>query len=244
VVASLITLLLAPQLEVVAGDARWSAAPWLAGAGVVCLLIAALTVHPSADHPLRSALVYAENADSADAWLGTFGRTTNAWEREAIGDRTPTPAWTTRLSEYAGGFTGRKVQRVALVAPSATLVRDTVLDGARQVTLRVSAPAGTTALLMRARGAAVLTSSIDGRVVDTTRYRSRARDWVMQYWAVPDSGALVALSIPAGGHVSFDLAARLPGIPPIPGVAIPARPSYVVPSQTGDVSIVYRQSRF
>ena len=43
VVASLITLLLAPQLGVVAGDARWSAAPWLAGAGVVCLLIAALT---------------------------------------------------------------------------------------------------------------------------------------------------------------------------------------------------------
>ena len=84
VVASLVTLLLAPQLELIAGDARWSAAPWLAGAGLVLLLIAALTVHPSADHPLRSALVYAENADSSDAWLGTLGSATNAWARDAI----------------------------------------------------------------------------------------------------------------------------------------------------------------
>jgi hypothetical protein len=246
VVASLVALLLAPQLEVIAGDARWSAAPWLAGAGVVCIVIAALTVHPSADHPLRTALVYAENADSSDAWLGTLGRSMNTWTRDAIGGVTPgpSPAWTARLSENVGRFTGRKVQRVPLGAPNAALVRDTLMDGARRVVLRVSAPPGTTGLVMRVSGAKVLASSIDGRVVDTTRYRDRARDWVMQYWAVPDTGAIVELSIPAGGRMDFDLAARRPGIPPVPGVTIPARPPYVVPSQTGDVSIVYRQLRF
>jgi hypothetical protein len=246
VVTSLVALLLAPRLEIVAGDARWSGAPWLAGAGVVFLVIAALTVHPSADHPLRSALVYAENADSTDAWLGTLGRATNDWTREAIEPVTsgPSPEWTTRLSENAVGFTGRRVQRVPLAAPNATLVRDTLSSGIRQLVLRVSAPAGTTGLVMRARGATVLVSSIDGRVVDTTRYRARTRNWIMQYWAVPDTGAIVVLSIPAGGKIEFDLAARRPGIPTIAGVAIPARPSYVVPSQTGDVSIVYRQLRF
>jgi hypothetical protein len=245
VVASLVTLLLAPLLELIARNARWLGAPWLAGAGVVCLVIAALTVHPSADHPLRSALVYAENADSSDAWLGTLSSSKNAWTRGVIGSGTPgpTPTWTTRLSD-GGHFTGRKVQRVPLAAPNAVLVRDTLINGARGVVLRVSAPAGTTALVMRARGAKVLASSIDGRVVDTTRYRYRVRDWVMEYWAVPDTGAIVSLSIPAGGHIDFDLAARLPGIPAVPGVTIPPRPTYVVPSQTGDVSIVYRQWRF
>ena len=110
--------------------------------------------------------------------------------------------------------------------------------------LRVKAPAGTTGLVMGARGAKVFESSIDGRVVDTARYRHRTRDWVMQYWAVPDSGALVALSVPAGGRIDLDLAARRPGIPPIPGARIPPRPPYVVPSQTGDVSIAYGQWRF
>jgi hypothetical protein len=246
VVASLIAFLLSPQLELVAGDTRWSAATWLAGAGVVCLVIAAITVHPSADHPIRSALIYAENADSSDAWLGTLDSSPDAWTRQAIGERTPgpSPAWTARLSDYATRFTGRKVERVLLGAPNATLIRDTLFGGARHMLLRASAPAGTTALLMRARGAKVLSSSIDGRVVDTTRYRSRARDWVMEYWGVPDTGALVALSIPAGAHIDFDLAARRPGIPPVPGVTIPARPPYVAPSQTGDVNIVYRQWRF
>jgi hypothetical protein len=245
VVASLVTLLLAPQLELVAGDARWSGAPWLAGTGVVCLVIAALTVHPSADHPLRSALVYAENADSSDAWLGTLGSSTNAWTREVVeqGTSEPIPAWTARLSD-GGSYTGRKVQRMPLSAPNAILVRDTLINGARDVVLRVSAPAGTTALVMRARGVKVLASSIDGRVVDTTRYRHPVRDWVMEYWAVPDTGATVALSIPADGHIDFDLAARRPGIPLVPGVKIPPRPQYVVPSQTGDVNIVYRQWHF
>ncbi|MGZ3467305.1 MAG: M28 family peptidase, partial [Gemmatimonadaceae bacterium] len=245
VAASLILLLLAPQLEIVGGDARWSGAPWLAGAGALILLIAALTVRPSADHPLRSALTYAENADSSDAWLGTLGRPRDGWTRDAIGRKSGhTPEWTERLSERIGLFTGRKVARVALAAPSATLIGDTLLNGIRRVVLRITAPAGTTALVMRATGAKVLTSSIDGRVVDTTRYRHRDREWVMEYWAVPESGATIALSIPAGGHIDFDLAARHPGIPPVPGVTIPQRPPYVVPSQTGDVSIVYGQRRF
>jgi hypothetical protein len=246
VVASLVALLLAPQLEIIAGEARWAAAAWLAGAGIVCLLVAAFTVHPSADHPVRSALVYAENADSTDAWLGTFGRLTSAWTRSAIGDSTPepSPVWTARLTENAARLTGRKVQRVPLVAPDATLVGDTLIDGTRHLVLRVSAAAGTTALVMRARGAKVLTSSIDGRVVDTTRYRRRTRDWIMEYWAVPDTGATIALSIPAGSHIAFDLAARQPGIPAVSGVTIAPRPTYIVPSQTGDVSIVYRQRRF
>jgi hypothetical protein len=119
-----------------------------------------------------------------------------------------------------------------------------VSGGVRRIALRVKAPTGTIALAMHAGGARVLESSIDGRVVDTTRYRRRTRDWVMQYWAIPDSGALVDLSVPAGARIYFDLAARRPGIPQNSGVRIPPRPSYVVSSQTGDVNIVYRQLRF
>jgi hypothetical protein len=245
VIASLVTLLLTRLLEIVAGDARWSGAPWLAGAGVVLLALVALTVHPSSDHPVRSALVYAENADSSDAWLGAFRGSTDQWTRDVIGAMPDSvPLWTRRLSENASRFVGRRAQRLPLGGPIATLVQDAVSSGVRRVMLRVSAPPATTGLVMRAGGAKVLASSIDGRVVDTTRYRHRTRDWLMQYWAVPNSGALVALLVPAGGQIDFELAARRPGIPPISGVRIPPRPVNVVPSQSGDVSIAYRQWRF
>lgn len=245
VVTSLVGLLLMPLLELVVGDTRWLGVGSIAAVSVGCLVIAALTVHPSADHPLRTGLTYAENADSADAWLGTMGRVRNDWTRAAIGTAVrAAPAWTTRLSESVASFTGRRVGRVALEYPAAKLIGDSVVAGVRLVTLRANAPAGTTGLVMRVSGATVLESSIDGREVDTTRYRHRARDWAMQYWAVPDSGAIVALSVPAGAHFDFELAARRPGIPSVPGVVIPRRPEYVVPSQSGDVSIVYREWRF
>jgi hypothetical protein len=97
---------------------------------------------------------------------------------------------------------------------------------------------------MRATGARVLTASIDDRVIDTTRFRYRAPFWTMRYWAVPDSGAIVGLSIPVGAKIDFEVVSRVPGIPTIPGVTLPPRPPYVVPIQDGDVSVVYRKRTF
>jgi len=251
VMTSLIALLLAPTLALMMDGARWRSAAGLILASGAFFVIASYDVHPSATHPLRSALVYAENTDSSDAWLGTPEATSDAWTKRVIGtDSTPGPAWTAGLLGYATRFAARRVQRIALGSPDAVLVRDTLMDGARRIVLRVTAPAGTTGLIMRARGAHVLIASVDGRVVDTTRYRSvgrrrdRAEDWAMQYWAVPDTGAIVSFTIPSQAHFTLDLAARRPGIPAIPGMTIPVRPPDVVPSQTGDVSIVYRERQF
>lgn len=244
VLASLVTLLLAPLLEPLGGTDRWTGPRWLAGAAVAVALVGVFTVRSSDAHPVPTALVYAENADSSDAWLGAFYGLRNAWTESAIGATTAAPAWTTRLTQTGARMRGRAVPRVPLEAPNAAFIRDTLMNGARRVVLRVTAPRGTTGLVMHARGAPVLTSSIDGRVVDTTRYRRHTTEWVMQYWAMPDTGAIVALSIPTGAKIEIELAARRPGIPVIPGVTIPARPPSVVPSQTGDVSIVYRRFSF
>jgi hypothetical protein len=242
VLTSLIALLLAPLLTRVAGDAAWSGAPWLAGVAVAVVVVAAFSVRRSAEHPVPTALVYAENADSSDAWFGSFSQFRDVWTKTAVGQTAPAPQWINDFMRRQ--FVGRKIERVPLDAPKATLVRDTLLNGARRVVLRLTAPSGTTGLSIRASGAPVSTASIDGRVVDTTRYRRRSRDWVMEYWAVPDSGVVVALSIPAGAKIDLHLTSRRPGIPSVPGLSIPARPPYVVPIQSGDASYVYRRMTF
>jgi MFS family permease len=244
VLVSLVTFLIAPEIRHVARDTADFGSVWAAVAGVMMLVVGLFAVRRNADHPAPSALAYVENADSDGAWLGSIGRYADAWTRSVLGEIVPGPPWTTHLSTSRAAFAGRQVARVPLEAPNATLVRDTLLNGARRVVLRVTAPRGTTALLMRASGAKVSTSSIDGRVVDTTRYRHHTNDWRMQYWAVPDSGAIVALSIPSGSAIDFEMTARHPGLPPIPGVIIPPRPESVVPAQTGDASYVYKRLRF
>ena len=97
---------------------------------------------------------------------------------------------------------------------------------------------------MRALGAHVLTSSIDGRIVDTTRYRRQLKDWTMPYWAVPDTGAIVALSVPLGSHIELELVARQPGLPKVPGLTVPPRPPDVVQTQFGDATYIYRRLAF
>jgi hypothetical protein len=243
VLVSLTAWLLAPVLEPIAGSARWLGAPWIAAVAVVLGFLVPITVRPTANRPLPSALVYVENADGRDAWLGSASLR-DAWTRAVIGSPAPMPAWMHSISEFGTHLLGRAVSRVPLDPPNATMLRDTIVAGARRVIIRVTAPRGTTGLVMHAFGAPVSRAAIDARVVDTTRYRFHAPVWTMQYWAVPDSGAVISLAIPVGERIDLELAARRPGLPVIPGLPIPPRPSYVVPSGSGDATIVYRRVRF
>lgn len=243
VLASLVTWLLLPLLERAIGEVRWSGAAATAAAAVVLAIIGIATIHPSADHPIPTSLVYAENPASGEAWLGSFAAR-DAWTRSALGAATPAPSWTAMARGFGGPMVGRTVQRAGLQAPTATLLRDTLVDGARRVVFRVTVPSGTTSLMMHASGAPVVRTAIDARVVDTTRFRRRSPEWVMQYFAVADSGAVISLAIPVGSHVNVDLAASRPGLPALPGVRIPPRPADVVPVQSGDVSVTYARVSF
>ncbi len=246
IVTLLVALLLAPLIDVVTASFHRQAATALGVAGMVCYGIAALAIRPDADHPVRSAIIYAENVDSSDAWLGGSGPARDGWTRAVIGSENGQimPAWTSWMSAYGGKFTARQVKRIPLDSPSVALVRDTTVGAARNMVLRLRAPVASTALSIRARGAKVISASIDGRAVDASRYRYHTRDWVMQYWAVPDSGAVIDLSIPARSHIELDVASRRPGIPQEIATTLPQRPSYVVPSQTGDVTISSKSRRF
>ena len=244
VFAALIALLMLPLDVKIFPSLAWREPLKLAGVAAVLALIAMFRVHYNAEHPISTQLVYAQDADSTGAWLGTRGRGNDDWTRGVVNASKDIPSWVRRIPGAVGMASARQVNRILLDAPEAIYIRDTLLNGSRRVVMRIKAPKGVMAVTMRATGAPVRTASIDERVIDTTRYRYRANAWVMQYWAVPDTGAIVALSIPPGAKIGFEIASLRPGIPAIPGVAIPARPSYVVPGGEGDLSVVYRKYTF
>jgi hypothetical protein len=162
------------------------------------------------------------------------------WARGVVGDAAVSPGWASRAAGTRS-LLGKAVPRVATGAPSATVIGDSTAGGKRHLSVRVTGMPGTIAITMRLTGARVLASSIDGRAVDTTRFRRPLADWVFQYWAPSDSGAVIDLEVPAGSSPVLEITARTDGLPSIPGVAIPPRPEGVVPVQTGDVTLVYRR---
>jgi hypothetical protein len=132
------------------------------------------------------------------------------------------------------------VPHLPLPLPSIDILSDSTTSDARQLSLRVRASAGTTALGMRVTDAPVIGAAVDGRAIDTTRYRLRTRQWTLRYWAPSDSGAMLSLRVPVGSTPKLEIVARSPGIPALPGVTILPRPANVVPVQSGDLTLVRR----
>jgi hypothetical protein len=242
IVNALIVWLVAPLLMRAGGGRRrsWPLPVACAGAAVLLAIIGAGTTSPSANDPLPSALVFAQNADSGDGLLGSL-EATSEWTQSVIGpQKNDVPDWAKAFRRSGVEFSAKAQPRAELEAPTATLVKDTLIDGARRVIVRVKAPVGTTVLGLRVAGAQVSRTAIDARVADTSRFRRRSGSW--EYWAVPDSGAVFSLAVPPGAHFELRLAARRPGLPSF--IVLPPRPASTVPRQTGDVSIVFREVRF
>jgi hypothetical protein len=241
-ITALLTWVLLPTLQRAAPD--WRADVGIAVAGFVAALIGAGVVGQSEAHPLRSALVYTENSATHEAWFGSLSDA-DPWTRSVLGPSPKTgPSWTSAANEFSGVLKGKAVTPAGLAAPTLTYIRDTVILNARRVVFRLNAPRGTTGAVVRAYGAPVGRAAIDARVVDTTRFRFHTAAWQFQFWNVPDSGVVFSLAVPPGRPLDVDVSARRMGLPAMPGVAIPPRPPSVVPSQSGDVSVVYAKARF
>jgi hypothetical protein len=250
VLVTLMVWLLAPLVETLTFGGRRSTPIALSLGAAILFAIGLLTVRSSDAHPEPSRLAYVMDAaplptvgfpGGPAAWLtipAAMART-SAWARDVMSGSTRPPEWVARAA--GRGVVGRAVTPLPLEGPSATILADSTAGGRRVLRLRVTAPSRTIAINMRITGAPVYATSIDGRVVDTTRFRRRTSEWVLQYWAPSDSGAVIEVTLPAGARPALELTARSDGLPQLPGIAIPPRPRSVVPVQTGDVTMTYRR---
>lgn len=243
--------LLAPLLEDLESARRWYAPAGFAMVGFLLIGAGAATVRHDADHPTRASLVYAFDADSAAAWLtGSSGSAVGReYIRAVVGGLTPAtdsvrsaPAAWLPASWVAAGIAPAPLARVP--APATEVVRSVAGAQSRLVALRVRAAPGTLGVTMSMDSAAVGAVAINGRPVDRSRYRRPGgRRWSLDFVAPPDSGFLLELTLTSPGPAELTLLARTSGLPAIPELAVPERPAGVLPSQNGDVSLVYKRVR-
>jgi hypothetical protein len=242
-IIALIAWLLVPLLEVLCDGARWSTPLICTAAAIVLVGIGAITVRTSDVHPVPSRLIYAIDADRSDAWLASRASATrtDAWTRTALAPFAEGPEWIAHFFLQPTAVVAKHVSPLPLPQPAINILSDSTTSDARQLSLRVQGSAGTTALGMRVTDAPVISAAIDGRAIDTTRYRLHTREWTLWYWAPSHSGALLSFVVPAGSTPKLEILAYSLGIPTLPGIMIPPRPANVVPVQSGDVTIVCRR---
>jgi Peptidase family M28 len=258
VLIPLLVLLIAPQFEAIVGKHRWRATLGMLAATVLFFVVGAITVRNSATHPVPSILVYAADAEANDAWLVSPAALVkrSSWSASALGASrrlmTPgqqlaagdPPSWLTNVFGEELRVAVRPAARISLTGPVATVIADTTTDAGRRLALRIVSAPGTLNVDMRSVGGTVLVAEVDGRVIDTSRYRRSTPQWTLSYAAPPDSGFTVALTIPRGATMTLELSAQTAGILPLTDPSIPPRPDDVVPVQSGDQTDIYRRVTF
>lgn len=246
ILAAIVTWLLTPHVEAMAGHHRWRPAAGAALLAVVLLLSGAFMVRTDARRPAGAALSYFVDGDSGTAWVAGRGTTprVRAWMDGALmathgetGAR-PAPPWLTR-EIGARRAVAVPAAPAGPAAPTVEVQSDSVTPGARIVTLRVRTGARTLSVDMVAEAGEVLSVAVDGRPVDPARYRRRSARWALEYVAPPESGFTVTLAFRPGGTHAISLLARSLGVPS--GIRLPSRPDGVLPFQSGDGTLVYRR---
>lgn len=244
--------LLAPQLEALGAAGRWRSAGLMAAASLVVMLHGMATVRRTVAYPTLANLRYATSVDADSAWLTATARFAREGEFAAItlGPlRRTLPAqaaadssigWLYDANVAARGTIARGMARTIADGPEATVVADSVTGGKRRLTVRVRAPHGTLAVVVGG-SASMRALAVDGRLLDTTRYRSAPAGLAMPFTAPPDSGFTIVIELPRDTAAVLRLTAATPGLPPMAGITVPARPDDVVPVQNGDVTVRYRR---
>jgi hypothetical protein len=249
--------LLAPHLETSGATRRW-VMPAIALVGTLVLVGAGGAIaRPNAAHPEPSMLGYAFDVETSRAWFVTlpeFARP-GSWSATVLGSsarivvpRAPShpdapPEWLTRAMAGESRILAAAARHVAVGAPEVEVVADSSQSGTRRLELRIRPAPETYSIRLRAVDTQVLSASVDGRAIDTTRYRTPSPQWTLGYVDPPIEGFVLTLNVPTERPVQLDVVARSLDLPHVIKASIPSRPPDVVPIHAGDQTVVHRRVR-
>lgn len=204
--------------------------------GVVVLGAAIGTSGFSSARPGTDRIAYQLNADTGQATWQSDDQRLDEWTRQFF------PA-----STGQGPFQA-KASSVALAAPTATLLSDTLSGGTRILQVQVASArhAAYASVVVEARGE-IVAASLDGQPFDLSGFsRSALQRLEFSYYGLPDKGFELTLSITSAAPVKITVQDLSNGLPTIPGVTIQPRPAYLMPAPRDwlDPTIVIKSFSF
>lgn len=243
---------LAPQVDLLLDKTRL----WPAFAALIVTLATLgygmATTKYSAAQPRGVNVIYALDADSHEAYWVARAPDLIPWLRQFLGDvpvpgrpAVVLPQWTTR--EGTPGYLHQRADVVSLAAPAVTLLAggETAQRG-RSLVLRITPGVQGHMLSIWLSGATVLEASVNGHDLGIGRSPAASPDnpWTLDYGNAPDTGITLALMLTGRDRASISVLDRSMGWPVIANKAYAARPADLIPTQSGDQTIIRRNYTF
>jgi hypothetical protein len=224
---------------------------WPIASTVVCVtfvLIATLSYKFDKERNKTDSIFYILNADSAQAVWASGDERPDEWTSQFL----PYHAEKVSLGDYIPMNNRRIVSTnapaVPLAAPNIALLSDQTENDIRTIRMRITSPrrASTIAVYVDAK---TLDAIVNGKKVTSFDPNAKLefdRQWMLNYWAVPDDGVELTLSLKAGEPVKINVVDRTYRLPEIPGKIIKARPDYIMPEPFGysDSTLVTKSVAF
>lgn len=233
--ASLLLVLLIPQLDTITAANKWSL-PMVSLLTCVALTVAGgLAPGDDAKHPRLDSIFYGLNADSGTAVWASADRKSDEWTSQFLS----ADAADGVLPEFfSTNSTGKYLKSPApaatLAAPHVSLVGDSSQGGVRTLRLRLTSPRQANLLSLYVDSKAeVLRATINGRPVNgdgTSAAIKRARQWSLRYYSVPPDGIELWAEIRTAEPLKLRVVDQSYGLPSLQGMSVRARPADIIPA--------------
>ncbi|HKP11756.1 MAG TPA: M20/M25/M40 family metallo-hydrolase [Blastocatellia bacterium] len=219
-----------------------------AAAGLVFLLIGALTSGPSYQRPKLDDVFYGLNADTGQAiWASSTLDEWTAQFHKAGATRGPVSDF---LTASAGQTWQSQAAALPLPAPDVTLLDEKSGDGIQHYRMHIRSQRGASVITAYVDSKAeIVGATINGKPLEDARSPAAIRrksSWSLRYYAPPAEGVDLTLSVKATEPLKIRVVDLSYGLPEIPGMTITERPPHIIaaPLSLNDSVLVSKSFTF
>lgn len=223
--------LLIPHVSIVSGINKWLLPVGAAVACVAFIIAGSLTSGFDERHPKPNSIFYALNADTREAIWASGDQRPDEWTSQFIPYDAPKGPLAELFPWRPGSFLKYQAPVASLDAPSVVLTGDSVAEGKRLITMRITSPRQSPAICVYVDPSTdVLEASINGKSITTlVADPAQERGWNIINYSVPREGVVLSLSVKPSQPLRMRVVEISQGLPELQGYSFKPRPDYTVP---------------
>jgi hypothetical protein len=196
---------------------------------------------------MTDGMAYGRNADTNLAVWFSGGEKPDEWTKQFLGDQPTREA----LEDFVPGGTGtpylkNNAKDVPLAGVDVLLGEEKKEGEGRTLTLLVMSPRKAAWITLYVSESEVLEASVNGKPIpqDPDARRLPQQGWRLRYSNPPEQGIEVMIKVRGTQPVKVRVVDGSLGLPANAGIDVKPRPDWLMPVQTGDVTLVSRAFRF